>query len=99
LFEFGDSAPVNGETALDDCAFDTFAFEADFVEIPGKASLSFRPDVGDIVESGRDHIIIAAAEGAVREIGLENQMRCSAIYAVILFGTNRAICAAGCQQA
>jgi hypothetical protein len=70
FIELAGRAPVNGEPAFDDAAFDTFAFEADFVEIPGKVSLSFRPNVRDIVEFGREHIVPAAAERAVREIGL-----------------------------
>ena len=99
FIEFADLASVNSEAALDDAATDIFAFEADFVEIPGKVSLALRPNISDIVESGRDHIVAATAEGAVREIGLEDQMRCSAVRAVILFGTNRAFCAAGGHQA
>src|SRR4030065_578312 len=70
--EFADPAAVDCEPAFDDAATEIFTFESDFVEILRKASLSFRPDVGDIVEPGRDHIIIAAAEGTVRGIGPQN---------------------------
>jgi len=33
FIELSGGAPVDCETALDNCAVDTFAFEADFVEI------------------------------------------------------------------
>ena len=99
FLEFADPASVDSDSAFDYAATDIITFEGDLIEIFGIVSLAFRPYISDIIEFGRNHIVSAAAEGAVRETGLENQVRCSAVCDVILFGLIRAICAAGGQQA
>ena len=52
LIEFTDSASVDSEPALDDASIDVIAFEGDFVEIHGKVSFSFRPNIGDVAVFG-----------------------------------------------
>ena len=74
LFEFRDPAPVDGEPAFDDAAVDTFAFEADLIEFPGKVSLPLRPYVSDTIEFCREHIVTTTAKSTISEIGLEDQM-------------------------
>lgn len=97
--ELADRASVDSETALYDAAINTFPFEAYLFGFLRHASLAFRPNISDTVEFGRELIVPAAAERAVREIGLQNQVCCSAIRAVILAYIGRTLSAAGYQQA
>ena len=99
FLEFADSASIDSKAVLNDAATDIFTLECDLVGILWKVSLTLRPNISDIVEFGRDHIVTTTAEGAVSEIGLENQMSWGAICVVILFDANRALRAPGRQYA
>ena len=74
FLKFSEPQLVDRELAPEDAAVNPATLKADFVEVLRKTSLALGPCIHHVMKFGSDHVILFAAEGAVRQVGAENQM-------------------------